>query len=107
MIAQNKVENGNGAKKGSSYRTLTFLLGGIVGVAIVRYLILDPLEIIGWTIFWNALSEGRIMNLDSVFGSATFLKCAGGFIVGGFLGQFRIGGTGKQQGDSKEEKKEQ
>ncbi|MFH2070552.1 MAG: hypothetical protein ABIJ11_05000 [Elusimicrobiota bacterium] len=62
-----------------------FLLGGILGVVVVRYFFLIPIEVLGWKIFWHFLIEGKIMNLDAVAKSSTFLKCLIGFLVGGVI----------------------
>ena len=67
-------------------RGIAFVVGSIVGVFIVRALFLDPVQIIGWDMFWNGISNGKMMNPEAVLKSETFLKCVGGFVVGGLLG---------------------
>jgi hypothetical protein len=62
---------------------LTACGGGILGVLLVRALFLDPIEEIGWRMFWDGLFDGRLMNLGTVIQSVTFLKCLVGFILGG------------------------
>ncbi len=67
-------------------RALLFLLGGVIGVFLVRGIFLDQVEIIGWELFWRGLSSGRSMNWGNIFQSATFLKCAAGFLIVGIIG---------------------
>ena len=62
------------------------LIGGILGVLVVRYFILEPIEVMGWNMFWSGISEGAQPNFKQVLKSDTFIKCAIGFAVGGFLG---------------------
>ena len=62
------------------------LVGGVVGVLVVRYLLLDQVEVLGWRIFWSQLGEGNLMNVDTVFNSGTFWKCVAGYLVGGGAG---------------------
>lgn len=71
-------------KPGSLF-TLLFIAGGILGVLIVRGFFLNPLQEIGWRLFWTQLAEGNMMDVDLVFKSATFAKCLAGFIIGGFI----------------------
>lgn len=66
-------------------RSLAFFVGGVIGVLLVRALFMDPIEVIGWGLFWSGLADGRMMNMEAVFGSTTFLKCVAGFILGGGL----------------------
>ena len=65
---------------------IAFLIGSVAGVLIVRILFLDPVQVIGWDMFWNGLSNGEIMSPEVVFHSETFYKCIGGLAVGGILG---------------------
>ncbi len=53
---------------------------------IVRALFLDPIQEMGWSLFWNGLSEGEVMDLETLFQSKTFLKCVAGAATGGILG---------------------
>ncbi len=62
---------------------LSFCIGGIVGVALVRAFFLDTLEEIGWRMFWEGIGNGRTMDLGMVVQSATFAKCLVGFLIGG------------------------
>lgn len=62
------------------------LVGGIIGVAVVRMFFLNSFQIMGWKIFWNNLSKIQFDMLQNVFESATFGKCLLGFIIGGILG---------------------
>jgi hypothetical protein len=62
---------------------LGFVVGGLVGVFLIRALFLDPFEEIGWRIFWQGLGRGADMNWGMVLQSATFLKCLTGFALVG------------------------
>jgi len=62
------------------------LVGGILGVLLVRGLFLDPIEEIGWRMFWEGLFNGQTMDMGTVVQSATFLKCLAGFVLGGGAG---------------------
>jgi len=61
-------------------------VGGVLGVLLVRALFLDPIEEIGWRMFWEGIFHGEIMDLGSVVQSTTFLKCLAGFVLGGGAG---------------------
>ncbi len=73
------------------------VVGGILGVLIVRALFLDAIEQMGWAIFWEGLGKGKLGGEDwsTVLRSATFAKCVCGFLVGsiatGALGVFAFG----------------
>lgn len=67
-------------------KVIAFLVGAIAGVLIVRAIFLDPLQVMGWNLFWNSLSDGELMNPEVVFKSQTFMKCVVGFAIGGILG---------------------
>jgi len=73
-----------------------FIIGGILGIAIVKVLFLTPLEEIGFRLFWNGLFQGRIMDLEMVFKSTTFFKCLVGFIAGGLVALFITNYINKQ-----------
>ena len=62
---------------------LSACAGGILGVLLVRLLFLDPIEEMGWGMFWEGLFHGEFMDLGTVIQSVTFLKCLAGFILGG------------------------
>lgn len=66
-------------------RGVLTLIGMAVGVGLVRMLILSPIEVAGWQMFWGALGEGGSPDLGMVLKSDTFLKCLGGAVVGGGL----------------------
>ena len=74
----------------TQYKVLTLTLtiaGAVAGVLIVRAFFLDWTQIWGWNMFW----DGKMMNsddLNTIFRSATFLKCVAGFIVGGVVGAY-------------------
>lgn len=65
------------------FTILLFVVGGILGVLIVRAFFLDPVEELGWRMFWEGLSNARVMNSEMVLKSTTFAKCVAGFLVGG------------------------
>lgn len=69
---------------------LYIIVGAIVGLLIVRGFLLDPLEEIGWRMFWNALFNGKLSakGMDNVLGSATFIKSVMGIALGGIAGFF-------------------
>lgn len=81
------------------------LVGGILGVLIVRYLVLDELEVIGWGMFWSGLGDGDMMDTDTLFNSSTFWKCVAGFVIGGGAGWFA--GSRLQRRDEGEEPNEE
>ena len=62
------------------------LFGGVIGVAIVRFYFLNPLQIIGWNLFWQNLSHLNFDMFKLIFKSATFGKCLVGFLAGGAVG---------------------
>ena len=64
---------------------ILFLVGGVMGVLIVRSCFLNPIEIMGWHIFWSGLQKGEMLfSAEMVIQSATFGKCVVGFLSGGF-----------------------
>jgi hypothetical protein len=63
-------------------------LGGIAGVLLVRAFFLDPFEQFGWSMFWEGIANGQIMDLGTVVGSATFAKCLAGLVLGAGTGSF-------------------
>lgn len=67
------------------------LLGGIVGVVVVRLFFLDELEQLGWRMFWEELGNGRVLDPGTVLRSSSFAKCVAGFLAGGIL--FGFAGT--------------
>ena len=76
--------------------TAGLLGGGALGILIVRALFLDPLEQLGWTMFWRGLEEGESMNWEAVLQSATFLKCLMGFVLFGVAGGVGVYLKGKR-----------
>ena len=69
------------------------LLCGIIGVVIVRYVVLNPFEIMGWNMFWSNLLEhpARITEFDwnVILKATSFWKSIGGFFglgAGGYIG---------------------
>jgi len=62
------------------------VIGGIIGVAVVRLFLLNSIQIIGWNLFWNNLSHFSFNSFKFIFKSETFLKCFFGFIIGAGAG---------------------
>jgi len=64
------------------------VVGVVVGLLLVRGFMLDPIEEIGWRMFWDAIFKGNISTagIGKVFESATFTKSAIGMVVGGIVG---------------------
>lgn len=62
---------------------LGFVVGGIIGVAIIRAFFLDPIEQMAWSMFWRGIAHGDLMDARTVFQSSTFLKCLAGFLLAG------------------------
>ena len=60
------------------------LVGGIIGVAVVRFFFLNPVQIMGWDLFWKNVSNLNFEMFKLIFKSATFGKCFIGFLVGAF-----------------------
>jgi uncharacterized membrane protein len=75
-----------GSITSQSMKIILFVIGAVAGLLIVRGFFLDTIQIAGWNMFWNRLSEGDLMNPDVVFKSETFMKCIVGMIAGGVLG---------------------
>lgn len=69
-------------------KALYFVIGGIVGVFIVRGFFFDTLEGIGWRLFWEGVKRGEGMNLETILNSATFAKTLAGFLIGGMIATF-------------------
>jgi hypothetical protein len=67
---------------------ISLCVGGIVGVLLVRASFLDPLEELGWRMFWAAIGDGRSMDFGMVVQSATFAKCLAGLVLGAGGGFF-------------------
>lgn len=62
---------------------LAFAIGGIVGVCAVRAFFLDPVEKVGWRMFWSSLGGRESIDMATVLQSATFAKCTCGFLLVG------------------------
>ena len=63
-----------------------FMIGGVVGVVLVRAFFLNGLEELGWRLFWEGFLNGHLMNLGDVLNSSTFWKVFFGFLLCGFGG---------------------
>jgi hypothetical protein len=70
----------------SSTVALLAIIGGVVGVAVVRMFMLNYFQIVGWNLFWKNLSHFNFDMIKLVFKSATFGKCFLGFIIGAVAG---------------------
>jgi hypothetical protein len=64
------------------------VVGGVLGLLIVRGFFLDPFQEMGWSMFWHGLTNGEPMDISTVLQSTTLYKCLGGFILGGLAGGF-------------------
>jgi hypothetical protein len=70
-------------------KKLLLIVGGaVIGLMVVRAFMLDPIEEMGWSMFWEAFFNGRMSSQDMgmVLQSATFMKLLIGTFVGGFVG---------------------
>jgi hypothetical protein len=67
---------------------VSLCVGGIVGVLLVRAFVLDPIEELGWRMFWEGIGNGRSMDFGMVVQSATFAKCLAGLVLGAGAGFF-------------------
>ena len=90
----------SGPYEEGNVRAIIVLLSGCVGVLLVRYFMLEPLELLGWKMFWGAIGQGNVMNLDMVFNSSTFWKCVAGFVILGVAGFF-VGGRFRRAASAK------
>lgn len=79
-------------------RIYYILIGAAFGLLIVRGFFLDPVEEIGWRIFWEALFRGHISmrGMQEAVGSATFAKSILGVGAGALVGysaskNFKVG----------------
>ncbi len=65
---------------------IAFLLGGILGVAIVRLVFLDEVERLAFQIFWESIGKSQTgFTGEQILQSATFLKSLAGFVLTGVL----------------------
>ena len=71
-------------------KLFTILAGAIIGLLIVRYFMLDPIEEAGWELFWHEAFNSRHglsgEDLDIALKSDTFMKCSLGTIIGAIAG---------------------
>lgn len=65
---------------------LLAIIGAVLGVAVVRFFFLNPIQIAGWNLFWQNLSRFNFDMFKLIFRSATFGKCLVGFLIGGAAG---------------------
>ena len=66
----------------SSTVFILIIIGGIIGVAVVRMFFLNPIQIIGWNLFWRNVSNLNFEMFKLIFKSATFGRCFLGFLIG-------------------------
>ncbi|HQS59832.1 MAG: hypothetical protein B7Y56_14890 [Gallionellales bacterium 35-53-114] len=71
-------------------KLIVIIAGAVVGLLLVRSFMLDPIEVIGWRMFWDSLFDGNISSngLGRVFRSDTFLKSVLGMVVGAVIAVF-------------------
>lgn len=71
-------------------KLIFIVVGAVLGMLVVRGFMLDPIEEIGWRLFWEALFKGHISmdGMRKVLGSATFAKSGIGMAVGAIVGLF-------------------
>ncbi len=64
------------------------MIGALLGLLVVRGFFLDPVEEMGWRIFWDALFRGHIgvRGIKEVLQSATFAKSMLGIMSGALAG---------------------
>ena len=69
-------------------KLLVVIGGAVIGLMVVRSFMLDPMEEMGWSMFWEGFFHGKLSSQDMgmVFQSATFMKLLIGTCVGGFVG---------------------
>jgi len=66
-----------------------FVIGGAIGVVIIRAFILDEIEVLAFNMFWDSIKEKDLaFDMKTILNSTTFLKCSLSFLVGGILGGF-------------------
>jgi WG containing repeat len=78
---------------------LSTCVGGFVGVLIVRAFFLGPFEELGWRMFWDAIGDGRSVDLGMVVQSATFAKCLAGLVLGAGAGFFVSSALNRRSGE--------
>ena len=70
--------------------TFISLLGMVLGIAAVRFFVLQDIEILGWKMFWEAFFDFEISLKDLVTDlprSHTFWKSVAGGVCGLMLGR--------------------
>ena len=84
-------------------RKMIFTYGGaMIGFFIVKALVFNGLEDMGWHLFWNAIFEGNI-TIDGLFEIITtsgFIKLSIGAYVGFTIGEWLENGTIKKYMDN-------
>jgi hypothetical protein len=72
------------------------VIGGIAGLALVRFMFLGPLEVVAWELFWTTIGSGKLAaSFKAVVTSSTFIKSFAGFAVGAVLGFLLTRGRGR------------
>ncbi|TYB32088.1 MAG: hypothetical protein FXF47_00450 [Candidatus Mcinerneyibacterium aminivorans] len=64
------------------------LIGGIIGLLIVRNFFLNPVQIAGWKMFWGSFPDAGLISIDTALSSKTFVKSALGFVIGAVVGSY-------------------
>jgi hypothetical protein len=69
-----------------------WFIGVIVGVLVVKSFWLDPIELMGWEFFWEAVFKGNLSggDMEMILKSTTLYKSLLGFFLGAYIGE-RIG----------------
>lgn len=81
-------------------RTIIYgILGALLGLLLVRLLLLDSIEVMGWDAFWRGLAGGPAMNPARVAQSSTFLKSVVGTALGATAGMITAHLVSKHAGD--------
>ena len=86
--AQQKVQKTSRVQKDNSGNFLGGIIGGIIGVGLVYKFWFDPIEYMGWELFWSSVKSYGLHAADikMALHSSTFHKSLLGFVVGYFLG---------------------
>ncbi len=77
-------------------RLAAAIVGGLLGLVLVRFMFLGPFEILGWALLWEYVGRVRIPSLEMVQASM-LIKSGIGFGVGFLLGRALAGGRQPQQ----------
>ena len=62
-------------------KIIVLLLGGVLGLAFARLVLLSEVEVVAWRFFWSGLAEGRVVDPGILLGSTTFWKSVAALVV--------------------------